>query len=178
MENPYETPTSDPTLPGRGGIDTSSPLSPAGRFGRLSYIAWNMVLNVIGYLMLFLLGGNTIMTGADPEATMQFLATGGGMVAGVVSMLWFAVHIIFGIRRLHDVDKTGWLMLLIVIPLANLILWIYLLVARGTEGANRFAPHRPTPGWEKILGYIGVGVMILTLIIMAIGMIGMATSQM
>ena len=77
MENPYETPSSDPALPGRGGIDTSSPLSPAGRFGRLSYIAWNMVLNIIGYLILLLLGGQALMTEADPEAARQFLETGG-----------------------------------------------------------------------------------------------------
>ena len=67
-------------------------------------------------------------------------------------------------RRLHDINKSGWLMLLLIIPLVNLIFMIYLLLARGTDGANRFGHVRPTPGWEKILGYIGIGFMILALV--------------
>jgi uncharacterized membrane protein YhaH (DUF805 family) len=43
-------------------------------------------------------------------------------------------------RRLHDVDRSGWWLLLNFIPLIG---WIVLLVwfcTRGTEGPNRFGP--------------------------------------
>lgn len=44
-----------------------------------------------------------------------------------------------GIRRLHDVDKSGWWMLISIVPLIGLIL-IYFLAAEGTSGDNQFGP--------------------------------------
>lgn len=42
------------------------------------------------------------------------------------------------IRRLHDLDKSGWLVLIMLIPIINLLFIVYLLVAKGTTGPNRF----------------------------------------
>ena len=41
------------------------------------------------------------------------------------------------VRRLHDVDKSGWWMVLGIIPVANLYL-IYTLTRKGSEGDNRY----------------------------------------
>lgn len=41
------------------------------------------------------------------------------------------------VRRLHDVDKSGWFILLAFIPLVNFYL-IYLLVIEGTRGQNQY----------------------------------------
>ena len=41
------------------------------------------------------------------------------------------------VRRLHDVDKSGWWMVLGIIPVANLYL-IYILTRKGSEGDNRY----------------------------------------
>ena len=68
--------------------------------------------------------------------------------------------VIFVIRRLHDVNTTGWLAVLLIVPLVNLLLLLYLLLKRGDEGGNRFAAVRPTPGWEKVLGYIGTALLL------------------
>ena len=43
-----------------------------------------------------------------------------------------------GIRRLHDLNRTGWFMLLVFIPVVNLIFAIYLLFFKGTEGYNNY----------------------------------------
>ena len=42
------------------------------------------------------------------------------------------------IRRLHDLDKSGWFYLVMLVPLINLIFLIYLLFVKGTGGTNRF----------------------------------------
>jgi uncharacterized membrane protein YhaH (DUF805 family) len=42
-----------------------------------------------------------------------------------------------GIRRLHDVDKSGWFMLLGFIPFGGLVL-LYFMVQQGTPNQNRF----------------------------------------
>ena len=41
------------------------------------------------------------------------------------------------IRRLHDMDKSGWWILLGIIPLANFCL-IYLLTRKGSKDDNRY----------------------------------------
>jgi uncharacterized membrane protein YhaH (DUF805 family) len=164
MDNPYQTPSSDPQLPDSGEIDTSSPFSPKGRFGRLSYIAWYMIITIISYAITGAIGGSGLFMQTDPEKVMEFYASGAGMIMIAISLISLVIYIIFSIRRLHDVNKTGWLMLLIIIPLVNFFFMIYLLVKRGDEGANRFAGFRPTPGWEKVLGYIGIGFFILMIV--------------
>ena len=42
-----------------------------------------------------------------------------------------------GVRRLHDVDKSGWFLLLGLIPIVGLVL-LYFFVIPGTPGDNRF----------------------------------------
>ncbi|HAT98064.1 MAG TPA: hypothetical protein DCS50_03030, partial [Acidaminococcaceae bacterium] len=41
-----------------------------------------------------------------------------------------------GIRRCHDLDKTGWWLLLGMIPCINMVWMIYLVCKRGTIGKN------------------------------------------
>ena len=42
------------------------------------------------------------------------------------------------IRRLHDLDKSGWWILIGLIPLIGSIIMLIWFVGRGTEGPNRF----------------------------------------
>lgn len=42
------------------------------------------------------------------------------------------------IRRLHDLNKTGWLCLIMLIPVINTLFGIYLLFAPGTVGYNDY----------------------------------------
>lgn len=45
-----------------------------------------------------------------------------------------------GVRRLHDIDKSGWWLLLGLVPFIGLLL-IYFLAIAGTPGDNRFGPN-------------------------------------
>lgn len=42
------------------------------------------------------------------------------------------------VRRLHDTDRTGWWLLIGLIPLIGEIVLIVFWCSRGTEGGNRF----------------------------------------
>ena len=42
------------------------------------------------------------------------------------------------IRRLHDIDKTAWLTLLVFVPVINFIFVLYLVFAKGTQGPNQY----------------------------------------
>ncbi|MBM6593646.1 DUF805 domain-containing protein [Microvirga pudoricolor] len=60
---------------------------------------------------------------------------------GLFSGIWGAAHIIPGlavsVRRLHDIDRTGWWVLLAAIPLGNIVLLVFHCQG-GTPGPNRF----------------------------------------
>ena len=68
---------------------------------------------------------------------VQLVANAIGIAAGSEAIIWL-VYLVFFIpgiavnaRRMHDVDKSGWFML---IPIYSFIL----AVTAGTAGANRF----------------------------------------
>ena len=44
------------------------------------------------------------------------------------------------VRRLHDIDRTGWWLLFRAIPLVGIIVLLVFHCLRGTKGPNRFGP--------------------------------------
>jgi uncharacterized membrane protein YhaH (DUF805 family) len=50
------------------------------------------------------------------------------------------------IRRLHDLDRTGWWIFIVLIPLIGAILLIVWYCSRGTVGPNRFGPDLTPAG--------------------------------
>lgn len=55
------------------------------------------------------------------------------------------------VRRLHDLNQSGWLGLIILIPIVGWAFGIYLMAARGTVGPNNYGED-PT---DTPLGYSG-----------------------
>lgn len=60
------------------------------------------------------------------------------ILVGIISLAMMVAAISFGIRRLHDLDKSGWWFLIALIPLIGFFFQLYLLFAKGTDGYNRF----------------------------------------
>jgi uncharacterized membrane protein YhaH (DUF805 family) len=45
------------------------------------------------------------------------------------------------VRRLHDTDRSGWWILIALVPLVGAIILIVFMCQRGTVGPNRFGPE-------------------------------------
>lgn len=60
------------------------------------------------------------------------------MASLIPSLLFLIPGISVAVRRLHDVDKSGWFLLLAFIPLLGTIYLLYLFAKEGTRGPNRF----------------------------------------
>ena len=53
------------------------------------------------------------------------------------------------VRRLHDTDRSGWLYLLFLIPLAGPIIHLVFMLEDGTPGENRYGPNpKAESGWN------------------------------
>jgi uncharacterized membrane protein YhaH (DUF805 family) len=76
-----------------------------------------------------------------------------GMVGGVygplTTILLFGViipSIAVQVRRFHDQDKSGWFVLLSLIPFIGAIIVLVFMFLEGTKGPNRFGPDPKDPG--------------------------------
>ena len=110
--NPYQPPSADISEQDILSVDQSSVFSPSGRFGRLSYIAWGVVVGVVSNLI------TTFFAGSDPDPSDVGAAPMGVLI--VISLATLGLYAIFSIRRCHDFNGSGWWVLLGLIPLINL----------------------------------------------------------
>ena len=46
------------------------------------------------------------------------------------------------VRRLHDLDRSGWWVLLDLVPIVGWIVLLMWFCTKGTDGPNRFGPDR------------------------------------
>jgi uncharacterized membrane protein YhaH (DUF805 family) len=71
----------------------------------------------------------------------------------VVILFWLATvlpTLAITIRRLHDLDRTGWWIFLGLVPIVGAIILIIWYCSRGTQGPNRFGPDPlTTDGWAR-----------------------------
>jgi uncharacterized membrane protein YhaH (DUF805 family) len=112
-------------------------LSAAGRIGRARYIAYSIALTILGYLVIGSMVALGTATGIPAIGTV-------GIAIGFIGMI--AVGVLLTIQRCHDFNASGWLALLIVVPLAPLVFWL----VSGTSGANRFG-NPPPPNTTGVI---------------------------
>jgi len=60
---------------------------------------------------------------------------------GVFFLVNFIPFIAVAARRLHDVNKSGWFVLIEFIPLIGWIILLVMLIEKGIEGKNRFGDY-------------------------------------
>ena len=60
---------------------------------------------------------------------------------GLFFLLTLIPSFAVAVRRFHDIDKSGWFILISIIPLVGWIIMLVMLVGKGTEGKNRFGDY-------------------------------------
>ncbi len=146
---------------------SDNPLSPSGRFGRLSFIGWYGFFNIVFFMAsigLSLAAGIFSLTTLSLDSHFADALTGlAGLGYAALSVLYIYFYIVLAVRRLHDLNKSGWLLLLILLPAVNIFFILYLLLASGTPGPNRFGAPRPAAVWEKLLAWLMIALTLLSI---------------
>jgi len=58
---------------------------------------------------------------------------------GVIVFIFYMVgSYMLIIRRLHDLNKSGWFCLIALVPYINILFSIYVLFFKGTDGPNQY----------------------------------------
>ncbi|MDO5770376.1 MAG: DUF805 domain-containing protein [Psychrobacter sp.] len=153
--NPYSSPTAPLSHPqlneGSSAVTNDSKwYQLSGRIGRLRYAAYVMLLSGLAYVVLMIFMA-MLVSSSDLLNDGNIL---GLLMAAYLPLLPFMFYtaIIYPKRRLNDLDKSGWWLLLMFVPLVNIAFSLYLFFAPGTVGPNQFgAPPRP----NRKIHYIG-----------------------
>jgi len=74
------------------------------------------------------------------------MALGVQVTTSLFGLATFLPSLAVAIRRLHDLDRTGWWILLSLIPIVGWIILIIWYCTRGTTGPNRFGADRLVAG--------------------------------
>ena len=61
-----------------------------------------------------------------------------GVIGGLVALVHLLPSICVGIRRLHDINRSGWWLLVALVPLVGWIIALYWAVKEGDTGANPY----------------------------------------
>lgn len=80
-------------------------------------------------------------------AILDSVAGMSGTVGGAYGPIMVAValgllipSIAVAIRRLHDTDRSGWWLLIALVPIIGSIVLLVFMILEGTRGSNRFGP--------------------------------------
>ncbi|WFE51909.1 DUF805 domain-containing protein [Micromonospora sp. WMMD1155] len=77
----------------------------------------------------------------DGALGLDFEGSTTGLIGLVASLALLLPSLAVGVRRLHDTDRTGWWLLIALVPLVGFIVLIVFFVLDSTPGTNRFGPN-------------------------------------
>lgn len=110
----------------------------SGRAIRSEYWWWVLFQIVVSVIIAVLEGGGSGHMGDG--------AMGYSYNAGPIGIIWSLANLLpgigLGIRRLHDLDKSGWWLLILLVPLIGAIVLIVWFATKGTAGPNRFGADK------------------------------------
>lgn len=102
----------------------------SGRARRKEYwffFLFNFIANVI-------LGVVDYMTGTFSETLSM------GLLSGIYTVAVLIPSIAVSVRRLHDTNRSGWWLLIALVPFIGPLVVLIFMVLDGTPGDNRFGP--------------------------------------
>lgn len=103
----------------------------SGRARRKEYwmfVLFNMIFAIIAIILDNVLG---LTAGELPYGVFYFLYVLAILIPGLA----------VAVRRLHDVGKSGWMILISLIPLIGAIWLLVLMVTDSNPGENQYGPN-------------------------------------
>ncbi len=104
----------------------------SGRARRSEYWWWYLFITIIG-IVASILDRAIGLTYSD-------LTVGGGWLATITGIVFFIPTLAVSIRRLHDTSKSGWWILIGLVPLIGwlILLWFYVT---DSDADNQYGPY-------------------------------------
>lgn len=144
--SPYEAPSSK--LVENSEVFADKLFSAKGRVGVLRYntrIFQAVILIVVGMVPVLLFSSiNEIV--APLAACLGLVA----MIAGLAVMVYSSI------KRLHDLNRSGWFYLISLIPLVGIVWSLFYALKPGSEESNKYGAKLEASQGDKVMGVIGI----------------------
>jgi uncharacterized membrane protein YhaH (DUF805 family) len=121
----------------------------SGRSGRQEFWMFQM-FNLLVYVVL---GGTSLVYFMHNASTVDYAPGRPVPVPGIVGVVLLCFYVLAAfipavavqVRRFHDQDKSGWFILLGLIPYAGALILLIFMLLEGTRGPNRFGADPRDP---------------------------------
>jgi uncharacterized membrane protein YhaH (DUF805 family) len=103
----------------------------SGRSRRKEYWMFTLMLAILNFVIGIV------------ESTMGLAGTVGGLYGPLSLLVMLAIlvpYLAVGARRLHDTGRSGWWLLIGLIPIIGAIVLLIFFVLEGTKGPNEYGP--------------------------------------
>lgn len=98
----------------------------SGRAARPELWWWALAVFLAGFLL----------------SLLDYLLFGEGdqPLSSLLSLLVLLPNLAVGARRLHDIDRSAWWLLIALLPVIGMVVLLVFFVQDGTVGPNRYGP--------------------------------------
>ena len=132
----------------------------SGRTSRLGYLTYMLAIVVTAFTLMLLISAVASLLDVGPDT------------AGVPVLLACmpVVYAVFAatVRRLHDLGRSGWFSILLLVPLLNLFLIMFLMLAPGAGEDNAHGPAPRTSSYRRsfflVYRYISLNIVLIILL--------------
>ena len=112
----------------------------SGRAARSEYW-WFALFAFLGQIVLNIVDSMLFGTGRFMHGPgYASWVSNGGPLSTIFTLAILVPMIAVGVRRLHDLDKSGWWLLIAFIPLIGGLILLFFFVQPSQPGTNRFGP--------------------------------------
>lgn len=112
----------------------------SGRSRRMEYWMFVLFQMLVGAVIGAVFGVNTYERAGLFVGFSSALSGFGGLLQNLFGLASFIPGLAVAVRRLHDQDRSGWLMLLVFLPVLGWFALFVLMLLSGTPGPNKYGP--------------------------------------
>ena len=110
-----------------------------GRASR-SELWWLVLCVFIIFAVTQIIDGAVILLILRFEA---FQEGGGQPLSSIIALLIILPNIAVGVRRMHDIGRSGWWLLIALIPIIGSLILLFFYIQPCEDGSNQFGPPQP-----------------------------------
>jgi len=118
----------------------------SGRAQRSEY--WWFILFVVTVNFALTLLDSALFGSVETYGSGFSATTDTPVFSGIFNLLVLLPTVSAVVRRLHDVNRSVWWYLIVLIPLIGAIMMLVWLASKGTVGQNRFGPDPMKPSYD------------------------------
>lgn len=154
-QSPYATPEADLRI--KGELVPDRLFSTEGRVGVMRYNArlfQSMLLIAMGAAII----GGALYFDNNVIAAIAAIPSLILMFAGIALLVYSAI------KRLHDLNFSGWFYLIGMIPILGTFWALYYSLVPGKKIDNKYGPIREATKGDKIMGVFGIALFVLMMV--------------